>query len=108
MKIKLDSFERSIERAAPLSRPATMREKARIERLLNRIRKNRNVNIRLSEETLLAIKKRSLREGIPYQTLITSVLHKFVTNQYLEVDSARRSLQTTSSGRKLRRATGSN
>jgi len=40
-------------------------------------RKDKRVNIRISEKDLLDLQKRALREGIPYQTLISSVLHKY-------------------------------
>jgi len=40
-------------------------------------RKDRRINIRLSERDLLRLKAIALREGIPYQTLISSVLHKY-------------------------------
>jgi predicted DNA binding CopG/RHH family protein len=39
--------------------------------------KTKNINIRLANKTLLKIKAKALHEGIPYQTLISSVLHKF-------------------------------
>lgn len=42
-------------------------------------RKDKRVNIRISEQDLFALQKRAIREGIPYQTLISSVLHKYVT-----------------------------
>ena len=42
-------------------------------------RKDRRVNIRISEKDLLDLQKRAIREGIPYQTLISSVLHKYVS-----------------------------
>jgi predicted DNA binding CopG/RHH family protein len=93
MKIKLDKYEQSIERAASSFRPANARERKKMERILDKIRKNRNVNIRLSEEVLGAIKKRSLREGIPYQTLISSVLHKFVTDQLVDEADIRKSMK---------------
>jgi predicted DNA binding CopG/RHH family protein len=41
-------------------------------------RKERRVNIRISEKDLNAIQSRALEEGIPYQTLMSSVLHKYV------------------------------
>lgn len=44
-------------------------------------RKRKNVNIRISESDLSQIRERATREGVPYQTLITSVLHKYVTDQ---------------------------
>ncbi len=43
------------------------------------MRKNRNINIRLSEQDLAAIKLRAAREGLPYQTLIGSILHKYAS-----------------------------
>ena len=40
-------------------------------------RKDRRLNIRLSSKDLEAIQKRALAEGLPYQTLIASLLHKY-------------------------------
>ena len=42
------------------------------------IRKDKRVNIRISERDLKELQRIALREGLPYQTLISSVLHKFV------------------------------
>jgi predicted DNA binding CopG/RHH family protein len=44
-------------------------------------RKDKRVNIRLSEKDLVNIQKKAVREGLPYQTLISSILHKFITGQ---------------------------
>jgi predicted DNA binding CopG/RHH family protein len=41
--------------------------------------KDQRINIRLSSVDLQAIRTRALQEGIPYQTLISSVLHKYVS-----------------------------
>ena len=49
-------------------------------------KKDRRINIRISSKDLHAIQKRALREGIPYQTLVASILHKYVTGQLLERD----------------------
>ena len=46
--------------------------------------KNRRVNIRLSSGDLQDIQVKALEEGMPYQTLIASVLHKYVTGQLAE------------------------
>jgi predicted DNA binding CopG/RHH family protein len=43
----------------------------------NTMKKNRKINIRIAENDLSALQRRAAREGIPYQTLIGSVLHKF-------------------------------
>ena len=47
----------------------------------NHFAKDNRVNIRLSSRTLDAIKYRAMREGLPYQTLISSILHKYATGQ---------------------------
>lgn len=41
-------------------------------------KKDKNINIRISSRDLDGIRKKSFEEGIPYQTLISSVLHKYV------------------------------
>lgn len=46
--------------------------------------KDKRVNIRLSSGDLSDIQVRALQEGVPYQTLITSILHKYVTGRLEE------------------------
>jgi predicted DNA binding CopG/RHH family protein len=46
--------------------------------------KDRRVNIRLSSGDLQDIQVKALEQGLPYQTLITSVLHKYVTGRLAE------------------------
>lgn len=47
-------------------------------------KKDRRVNIRISARDLEALQKRALIEGVPYQTLISSVLHKYVSGRFKE------------------------
>jgi predicted DNA binding CopG/RHH family protein len=47
----------------------------------NYLRKSARINIRLSEADLAMLKRKAAEEGLPYQTLIASVLHKFVTKR---------------------------
>jgi predicted DNA binding CopG/RHH family protein len=53
-------------------------------------RKDRRVNIRISGKDLAAIQKRALEEGLPYQTLIASLLHKFAAGRLVERSLAKR------------------
>ncbi len=46
--------------------------------------KDQRINIRLSSGDLQAIRTRALQEGVPYQTLISSVLHKYVSGTLQE------------------------
>ncbi len=48
-------------------------------------RKDRRLNIRLSSKDLEAIQKRALAEGLPYQTLIASLLHKYASGHLKEI-----------------------
>ena len=42
------------------------------------LRKDRRINIRLSQKDLEGIQAKAAREGMPYQTMISSIIHKFV------------------------------
>lgn len=99
MKAKLDKYERQVEREAGSYRSISEKERAKLEGILDKIRKTRNVNIRISESVLEQLKRRSQEEGIPYQTLISSILHKFVTDRLVDEKSIRRSMQLLSSAR---------
>ena len=47
-------------------------------------KKDRRVNIRISSKDLEEIQKRALQEGIPYQTLMASILHKYVSGYLVD------------------------
>lgn len=57
---------------------AMLREAAREHRL----QKDRRINIRVPDMVVDKIQIRARNEGLPYQTLISSVLYKFATGQY--------------------------
>lgn len=44
-------------------------------------KKDKRVNIRMSERDLMWLQRRASEEGLPYQTFIASVLHKFVNGR---------------------------
>lgn len=46
--------------------------------------KDTRINIRMAKRDVSAIKTKALEQGIPYQTLIASVLHKYATGQVVE------------------------
>ena len=47
-------------------------------------KKDKRVNIRISRKDLEAIQTRVLEEGIPYQTLMASILHKYMSGRLAE------------------------
>lgn len=71
----LDSYEKDEWKSVPnlSKRKAELKEYARAT-----IRKDKRVNIRISERDLKELQRIAYREGLPYQTLISSVLHKYV------------------------------
>jgi len=50
----------------------------------NTLRKDKRVNIRISSRDLEALQSRAVEDGIPYQTLMASVLHRFVAGRFKE------------------------
>lgn len=46
--------------------------------------KNRRINIRLSNQDLEGLQAKAAQEGLPYQTLVASVLHKYVVGRLVE------------------------
>jgi len=48
------------------------------------LRKDKRVNIRMSEHDLVRLQKTAAREGLPYQTLISSILHKYINGRLIE------------------------
>ncbi|MHB8766077.1 MAG: antitoxin [Deferrisomatales bacterium] len=48
------------------------------------IRKDKRLNLRISSRDLEALQKRAVEEGIPYQTLAASILHKYVSGRLQE------------------------
>lgn len=45
------------------------------------LRKDKRVNIRMTERDLIRFQKTAMQEGLPYQTLISSILHKYISGQ---------------------------
>jgi predicted DNA binding CopG/RHH family protein len=48
-------------------------------------KKDARMNLRLSRRDMIALKSRALEEGIPYQTLVAGIIHKYVEGRLKEV-----------------------
>ena len=85
---KVDAYEREILVAFDKGDLKSVATKAELEKFREAARstavKDRRVNIRLSSIDLSDIQVKALEEGMPYQTLIASVLHKFVSGRLVE------------------------
>ena len=71
----LDAFE-----AGELKSVLTPKRKRRLQAIAEEnFKKDKRINIRISSRDLESLQRRALEEGIPYQTLVSSVLHKYVS-----------------------------
>ncbi len=64
---KIDNYEQTI-----------MEAKIMAKQFLN---KTKNINIRLSQSDIAALKRKSMQTNIPYQTLIASVIHQYANDK---------------------------
>lgn len=91
--MKIDAYELEVSTAFEKGRLQSVATKAEIAKFKAAARataiKDRRVNIRLSSGDLSDIQVKALEEGVPYQTLIASVLHKYVTGRLAEPPTAK-------------------
>jgi len=77
----LDSFEK--DEWAPVANLAK-RKKELMAYARNTLRKDKRLNIRISERDLLELQKKAVNEGLPYQTYVSSIIHKFINETLVE------------------------
>ncbi|SPD72869.1 conserved hypothetical protein [uncultured Desulfobacterium sp.] len=77
----LDSFEK--DEWVPVTN-LTKRKKELMAYARNTLRKDKRLNIRISERDLLELQKRAVNEGLPYQTYVSSIIHKFLNGNLVE------------------------
>lgn len=88
---KLDAYEDEVLSAYEAGRLKSVATKSELAKFKAAARstavKDKRVNIRLSSGDLSDIQVKALEEGVPYQTLIASVLHKYVTGRLSETQT---------------------
>ena len=57
------------------------------------LKKDKRVNIRISSMVLDELQTRAVEDGVPYQTLISSILHRFVTGRLIEKPRSNKSFE---------------
>ncbi len=60
----------------------------------NTFKKDKRINIRISNRDLTAIQSRASEEGIPYQTLVSSIIHKYISGSLQDI-TANKKIQPT-------------
>ena len=64
--------------------PGRKRELIRYAR--NTLKKDKRLNIRISERDLLELQRKAVKEGLPYQTYVASIIHKFINGKLVEAN----------------------
>ena len=84
-KVILDDYENEILEAYESGKLKPSDSKTDFQAIAkNTMKKNKKINIRISENDLSALQRKAAREGIPYQTLIGSILHKYASGYIKE------------------------
>jgi len=89
IKVKLDKEEKkileSVEKGSWRSVPGTKKQMQRYRDVARAtVRKDKRVNIRMSQKDLVHFQKKAMEEGLPYQTLISSILHKYINGRLID------------------------
>ena len=90
---KLSTKEKAIENEIEDLQPISGEKKKKVENILAQAKKNRSISLRISNFNLEKLKEKANNEGVPYQTLINSILHKYITNQLYEKDQVLKSFR---------------
>lgn len=89
---KLDTFEEEIETKLNYE-PLSKKNKKILENIFEKEKKSKNINIRISQYDLEKIKEQSVQQGLPYQTFITSILHRYISHQLVDENSVQKTLK---------------
>lgn len=89
----IETLEQEIEKDFDSWQPVPGEEKAALLADLSTATVRRPVTVRLDTRDLAALKNLAEREGLPYQTLLSSVLHKYVSGSLVDVNEARKLYQ---------------
>ncbi|MGR3317757.1 MAG: CopG family antitoxin [Candidatus Anammoxibacter sp.] len=92
MNIKLTKEENEIESNIDKYVKVSKREKEEIEKVIDNAVNKRSITLRINDNDLEKIKFEAEKDGLPYQTLISSVLHKYITHQLVEEKSIKKAI----------------
>ncbi|MBA7544294.1 hypothetical protein ES705_36646 [subsurface metagenome] len=91
--IKLDSFEKEIEKNAEQFVKASKKTQQRVTRIISKANKKNRITLRLNNQTLESIKRKAQEEGLPYQTFISSILYKYANDRLMDEKHILKSLR---------------
>jgi predicted DNA binding CopG/RHH family protein len=85
-KFELTEEEKQIEREIDQYKSVSAEKKKKIKKIIDQTKKNKAISLRINNYDLEKIKEKAEREGVPYQTLITNILHKYISDQLYDKD----------------------
>ena len=101
-KSKLSEEEKDLLDAVEAGQFESVLTASRREELVaiasNTFRKDKRINIRISNRDLTAIQSRASEEGIPYQTFVSSIIHKYISGSLKDL-TANKQMQPTQKAR---------
>jgi len=80
-KFNLTEEEKEIENNLENYQTASEQKKEHVGRIIDEAKKNKAISLRINNYDLEKLKDKADKEGVPYQTLITNILHKYITDQ---------------------------
>ncbi len=89
MKTKLDDYEKEIIKSIvndewiPVENSKDFKKKLQTA-ARNTMIKDQRMNIRIAKRDMDSLKAKALEEGMPYQTLVSSILHKYISGRLIE------------------------
>ena len=92
-KVKLTKLEKEVEKDILKYKPVSSKERQKIEKIIKKVSEKKNISLRVNGQDLELLKLLAEKEGIPYQTFISSILHKFTTDQLVDHKSIIKSIQ---------------
>ena len=60
------------------------RKKELMQYARNTLKKDKRLNIRISERDLVELQRKAVKAGLPYQTFVSSIIHKFINGTLVE------------------------
>ena len=90
---KLTEEEKQMENELENYTSVKGEKREKIEKIISNAKKNRAISLRMTNFDLERIKNKAEEEGIPYQTLITNILHKYITNQLFDKEEILKSIR---------------
>jgi predicted DNA binding CopG/RHH family protein len=85
-KFELTEEEKQREREIDQYKSVSAEKKKKIKKIIDQTKKNKAISLRINNYDLEKIKEKAEREGVPYQTLITNILHKYISDQLYDKD----------------------